>query len=256
MPARVRAETLSGSARPNRSRCAGRRRVSMGGQSPRKHAQWLRTAEAVTMRWLLPHAVAQELRNQRQTRAYTAPSLSSAAAVARRCRCTPPPHARQLLRRHGPAQLSATRSRPPRLRRPLFADACQSPRRDAQRQRTADAITMRRLLPRVVAQEPRNRRESRPLDCSAPQLRRRRRTPLPPHAPPPHARQLFRRLTLASSFGATAQQQPPSATRSRPPWLRRPLIADACQQLLRTSRRIRPTSPSTTSSSPGTRASA
>ena len=36
-----------------------------------------------------------------------------------------------------------------------------------------------------------------------------------------------RRLTHASSFGATAQQQPPSAARSRPPRLRRPLIADA-----------------------------
>ena len=56
-------------------------------------------------------------------------------------------------------------------------------------------------------------------DCSEPQPRRRPPPP-PSHAaaarrPPPHA--AARRLTHASSFGATAQQQPPFATRIRPP---------------------------------------
>ena len=46
------------------SRAVPMSRVSDGGQSPRKHAQRLRTVQAVTMRWLLPRVVAQEPRNR------------------------------------------------------------------------------------------------------------------------------------------------------------------------------------------------
>jgi len=83
---RVRAKTLSGCARPRRSRCAGRRRV------------WRSRSRAID-----------EKRGPRLLRA-SAPPPPPATAVARRRRPPPaaarrrtPPHARQLLRRHGPA---------------------------------------------------------------------------------------------------------------------------------------------------------
>ena len=57
--------------------------------------------------------------------------------------CGPKCIRRKCIRRKIPLKatqpLSATRRRPPRLRRPLIADACQSPRKDAQRQRPAEA---------------------------------------------------------------------------------------------------------------------
>ena len=107
--ARVRAHLLSGCARFRRSRWAACCRT------------WWPRSRSIDVK-----------RGPRLLRALASP---------------PQPHARQLLRRHGPAAEqppSATRSRPPRLRRPLIADACQSPRRDAERQRPAEAVTMRR----------------------------------------------------------------------------------------------------------------
>ena len=104
-------------------------------------------------------------------------------------RATPPPHARQLFRRHGPAAAAVRSAQStPRLRRSLIADARQSPRRHAQRQRPAEAVTMRRLSPCMAVQEPRNRRKRRPW--TAPSL----------------SSAAAAASQFASSFGATAQQ--------------------------------------------------
>ena len=76
MPAAYARRQLSSHATPplidrrrhrSHSRAVPMSRVADGGQSLRKHARLLRTIQAVTMRRLLPHVVAQEPRNRRES---------------------------------------------------------------------------------------------------------------------------------------------------------------------------------------------
>jgi len=82
--------------------------------------------------------------------------FSAHAAYARRL-CPPP----ATVARHAATDRSTSTSKPLACRTHANADGGQSPRRDAQRQRPAEAVTMRRPSSCMAVQEPRNRRNSR-----------------------------------------------------------------------------------------------
>ena len=189
MPAAYARRQLSSHATPplidrrrhrSHSRAVPMSRVADGRQSPRKRPPRLRTAETVTMRRLLPHVVAQEPRNRRESPTST---------------------------------LSAP------LPLPRVADGRQSPRKRPPRLRTAEAVTMHRVLRHVVALEPRNRRESPTSTLSGSSMRARRwcvRT---------RRRETTRREPLARSTGCGSSGAP------LPSWRQQQRIGDAEQAL-------------------------